>query len=75
MSFYGIIDRKCIFSEPNITPWTTSNNDIGKKDVQAFDSDSTSCHSSHDGQMINGEFVKHHGMSWIVAALFLVGDM
>jgi hypothetical protein len=25
--------------------------------------------------MINGEFVKSHGMNWIVAALFLVGDM
>jgi hypothetical protein len=29
----------------------------------------------HGGQMVNGEFVKSHGINWFVASLFLVGEV
>ncbi|CAD5217338.1 unnamed protein product [Bursaphelenchus xylophilus] len=32
-------------------------------------------HPEAKGEVINGEFIKDSGMNWVVAALFLVGDM
>lgn len=30
---------------------------------------------SVDGDMVDGEFVKTHGLHWVIAALIIVGDM
>lgn len=66
-----------MFSDPNLTPWSTNadGKKIGQEESSSGDSTSISSAAGHDGLMVDGEFVKHHGMSWFVAALFLVGDM
>jgi hypothetical protein len=62
--------KKFLFSESNITPWSYE-----KKTDQSSSDIATISSESGDGEMVNGEFIKSHGMNWIVAALFLVGDM
>ncbi|KAI6170622.1 Amino acid transporter, transmembrane family-containing protein [Aphelenchoides bicaudatus] len=61
--------------EPNITPWNYGDKQNAIDTNQSSDDSSSSNSHEHDGEMINGEFVKSHGMNWFVAALFLVGDM
>ncbi|KAI6243247.1 Amino acid transporter, transmembrane family-containing protein [Aphelenchoides fujianensis] len=68
--------------DPNLTPWSdkksSTNGDAAAAEggeELGSSSSASSTTEAMDGRMINGEFVKTHGMSWFVSGLFLVGDM
>lgn len=78
--WYGIVSYfKNLNKKPNFTHFSeldtalcSKQNGIGRRDS----SESNSTDSSVDeGQLINGNFVKSHGISWIVGAFFIVGEV
>ncbi|KAI6212458.1 hypothetical protein M3Y94_00026500 [Aphelenchoides besseyi] len=73
---YVVLRQKSNFSDPNLTSWSYEKKPTSTVDVnEEIGTSSSSSTEEIDGRMINGEFVKSHGMNWFVSGLFLVGGI
>ncbi|KAI6186022.1 Amino acid transporter, transmembrane family-containing protein [Aphelenchoides besseyi] len=73
---YVVLRQKSNFSDPNLTPWSYEKKPTSTVDAnEEIGTSSSSSTEEIDGRMINGEFVKSHGMNWFVSGLFLVGGI